>query len=404
MHFDPVSSEESSDIRSSSIQPDSFVDPEVEEVEEVEEAHPAARRRQGLPSAAAGNREGLPPSFRMRHQRHYVEQLIGDAPIKTVRDIAVADIEPPADVEADLQELEESIRRMGVLEPLLVSQQGERYQVITGVKRLRAASNAGLRSVPCIVHEVDEEMVKNMREAATQRAVPPPPAPIQAEAAREVSLPPAFSEVTAGLQFVSALLPAITAADGDRFRWSVLTDLAAIELLRARTVAAAAEALANGSTVNRVDTNCGELVSGVLGSLAAEARLRGLPFDMQAPESDYFIPLDASLVTTAVTGLIQGLFTLLPRGGASIRVQVKGTTVRPALIVQLSQEAVDLDPDAARRFFDGEWREHPAGGAGALLLAGAARIARLHGGRVDVQPMPMKGCIVTFVIPKPFAE
>ena len=404
MHFDPVSPQESSAVRRSSIQPDPFIDPEVEEVDEVEEEQPAARQRHGLPSAASGNREGLPPAFRMRHQRHYVEQLMGDAPIKTVRDIAVADIEPPAGADTDLQELEDSIRRMGVLEPLLVSQQGERYHVITGVNRLRAASNAGLRSVPCIVHEVDEEMVKNMREAATQRAIPPPPAPTQAEVAREVTLPPAFSEVTAGLQFVSALLPAITAADGDRFRWSVLTDLAAIELLRARTVAAAAETLANEPSVSRVDTSCGELVGRVVGSLAAEARLRGVRVDLQAPESDYQMPLDAGLVSTALTGLIQSLFTLLPHGGASIRVQVKGTTLRPALVVQISQEAVDLDGEASRRFFDGEWREHPAGGAGALLLAGAARIARLHGGRLDVQPLPMKGCLVTFVIPKPVGE
>lgn len=407
MHFDPVSSQESSSaVRPTSINPDTLIDQELEEVDDIdtteqiaEEQQRSARRRAGLPVAAAA-REGLPPAFRMRHQRHYVEQLMGDAPIKTVRDIALSDIDAPSECGVDVHGLEDSIRRMGVLEPLLVGQQGKRYYVITGVNRLRAARNAGLRSVPCIVHDVDEEMVKTMREAVMHRAVPAPMSLPAVEVVHDSALPPAFSEVTAGLHFVSALLPAMKAAGGDRFRWSVLTDLAGIELLRARTVAAAAEALANAPAPDRADTNGAELVERTVASLAPEARLRGVRIDLQLPDSEYRLPLDAALVGTAVTGLVQAFFTVLP-GGASIRVQVKGTAVRPALIVQISEDAVDLDAEAARRFFDGEWREHPAGASGALLLASAARIARLHGGRLDVQPLPTKGCIVTFVIPRP---
>jgi hypothetical protein len=395
LHFDPVPSQESSSVRRSRLEesPD-LIDREIESEDE-----PPVRRA----------REGLPPAFRMRHQRHYVEQLMGDAPLRTVRDIAIADIEPPPDDAAavrhvDLRELEQSIRRMGVIEPLLVARQGSSYHVIAGLNRLRAARSAGLPSVPCIVHDVDEEMRKNMREAATQRAVPPAAASAEAEPPRDLTLPPAFSEVTAGLNFVSALLPAITAAGNDRFRWTVLSELAGAELLRARTVAACAEALANGRAIDRsADVNCSELVSSVLGSLAAEARLRGVRLDLQAPDAEYRMPLDASLAATALTGVVQSLFVLMPAGPGAIRVQVKGTTVRPALIVQVSQETVDLDQEALGRFFDGDWREHPAGGTGALLLAGASRIARLHGGRIDVQPLPMKGCLVTFVIPKVIA-
>ena len=47
-------------------------------------------------------REGLPKAFRMRHGRHYVEQLMGDAPLRTVREIAVADFHAVPDSEADL--------------------------------------------------------------------------------------------------------------------------------------------------------------------------------------------------------------------------------------------------------------------------------------------------------------
>jgi hypothetical protein len=385
VHFDPVTSQEPSAVRPSHIPSTDLIEPELE----PEEQEPRARAR-----------EGLPPAFRMRHGRHYVEQLMGDAPLRTVKEIAVSDIEPPPDDPADVQELEQSIRKLGVLEPLLVSHQGGAYRVIAGMNRLRAARSAGLRTVPCLVHDVDEETLKNMREAATQRATPPPPEVPVAEPPRDVALPPAFSEVTAGLKFVLALMPAITAAGDDRFRWSVLTDLAGIELLRARTVAAVAEVLASEPALNRREIASGDLLSAIATAVAPEARLRGVRVDAQASDPDYRIALDAPLVTSALTGLLQSMMTLLPDGGA-IRLQLKGTMVRPALIAQLSQEEVDLGAEGVRRYFEGDWRQHPAGAMGGLLSAGAARIARLHGGRIDVQSLPTKGSLVTFVIPKP---
>ena len=388
MHFDPVTSQEPPSAASPRIASE-LIDTEIDREEDV----PAPR-----------SREGLPPAFRMRHGRHYVEQLMGEAPLRTVKEIAVAEIEPPPDEPGDLQDLEQSIRRLGVLEPLLVSQHGERYRVIAGMNRLRAARTLGLRAVPCLVHDVDEEMLKNMREAATQRATPPPepavPEP-QPEPQKDAALPPAFSEVTAGLKFVSALMPAITAAGDDRFRWSVLTDLAAVELLRARTVASVAEALATEPAVSRAEVRCGDLVGEIVTAISTEARLRGVRLDVHVGSPDYRISLDSALVGPAVIGLLQTVMGMLPGSGASMRLQVMGTTVRPALIVQISQEEVDLGNEAGGRFFEGDWRQHPAGSMGGLLSAGAARVARLHGGRVDLQPLPMKGCTLTFVIPKP---
>jgi hypothetical protein len=394
VHFDPVTSQETPSVNSPRIASE-LIDSEIDRDEEI---------------AAPRSREGLPPAFRMRHGRHYVEQLMGDAPIRTVKEIAVSEIEPPPDEPADLQDLEQSIRRLGVLEPLLVSQHGKRYRVIAGMNRLRAARSLGLRAVPCLVHEVDEEMLKNMREAATQRATPPPPEPAvpepQAipELQKDAALPPAFSEVTAGLKFVSALMPAITAAGEDRFRWSVLTDLAAVELLRARTVASVAEVLATEPAISRVEARCGDLVEEIVTAVSTEARLRSARLDVHVPSPDYRISLDPSLVTPALIGLLQTIMGMLPASGSAVRLQVMGTTVRPALIVQISQEEVDLGNEAGGRFFEGDWRQHPAGSMGGLLSAGAARVARLHGGRVDVQPLPMKGCTVTFVIPKPIGS
>ena len=56
----------------------------------------------------------------------------------------------------ELEELAESIRQHGVLNPLTVRQEGPgRYQLVAGERRLRAAKLAGLHTVPCLVLEVD---------------------------------------------------------------------------------------------------------------------------------------------------------------------------------------------------------------------------------------------------------
>ncbi len=59
--------------------------------------------------------------------------------------------------ETALDELRQSIQQHGVLEPLLVRPRGERYQIIAGERRYRAAINAGLSYVPVLIHpDVDD--------------------------------------------------------------------------------------------------------------------------------------------------------------------------------------------------------------------------------------------------------
>lgn len=56
--------------------------------------------------------------------------------------------------ETAIEELTASILRHGVLQPLLVSEDGpDRYRIITGERRWRAARKAGLRAVPAVIRE-----------------------------------------------------------------------------------------------------------------------------------------------------------------------------------------------------------------------------------------------------------
>lgn len=57
----------------------------------------------------------------------------------------------------ELKLLSESIRRNGIIQPLTVRKTGDTYELIAGERRLRAAKAANLKSVPCIIMEVDEQ-------------------------------------------------------------------------------------------------------------------------------------------------------------------------------------------------------------------------------------------------------
>lgn len=61
--------------------------------------------------------------------------------------------------EDKLQELAQSISRHGVVQPILVRQKGERYTIVAGERRYRAARLAGLATVPVVVRELEDQQV-----------------------------------------------------------------------------------------------------------------------------------------------------------------------------------------------------------------------------------------------------
>ncbi len=58
--------------------------------------------------------------------------------------------------ETRMMELAQSIEQSGVIQPLLVQQNGDRYTIIAGERRWRAARMAGLKTVPVLVRQYDE--------------------------------------------------------------------------------------------------------------------------------------------------------------------------------------------------------------------------------------------------------
>ena len=67
--------------------------------------------------------------------------------------------------EEALQELADSIRELGIVQPLTLRKlEDDRYQIIAGERRFRASKIAGLKKVPAYVRNVDDEQMLEMLE------------------------------------------------------------------------------------------------------------------------------------------------------------------------------------------------------------------------------------------------
>jgi ParB family transcriptional regulator, chromosome partitioning protein len=108
-------------------------------------------------------KRGLPSTVRMRHDEHYVEALSSSAGAPIGRLVPIEDIDPnpnqPRQVMGDLSELMASIAEKGIIEPVIVRQRGRRFQIVAGERRYQAAVQVGLREIPIVIREVDDNEI-----------------------------------------------------------------------------------------------------------------------------------------------------------------------------------------------------------------------------------------------------
>lgn len=108
-------------------------------------------------------RVGLPTSLRMRHDSHFIDQLGRAAGSPIGQSIPLEDIDPnpnqPRQNVGDLSELVASVREKGILEPILVRRKESRFQIVAGERRYRAAIEAGLPEIPCVIKELTDPEV-----------------------------------------------------------------------------------------------------------------------------------------------------------------------------------------------------------------------------------------------------
>lgn len=87
---------------------------------------------------------------------------------KSVRQISISLLDPNKDQprkkfdEEALQELANSIKIHGVLQPILVVEKNGRYLIVAGERRFRASKIAGLKEIPCLVGDFNDNEIKEI--------------------------------------------------------------------------------------------------------------------------------------------------------------------------------------------------------------------------------------------------
>jgi len=109
----------------------------------------------------------------MRHDDHYVDLIASRSYSPRIRMLSLDIIEPSAHQArmelGNMQELMDSIKEKGILEPVLVRRKNDKYEIIAGERRYIAAKNIKMSEIPCIEMNVSDNeamelaLIENMQ-------------------------------------------------------------------------------------------------------------------------------------------------------------------------------------------------------------------------------------------------
>jgi ParB-like chromosome segregation protein Spo0J len=341
-------------------------------------------------------REGLPASYRMRADAHYVDQLSARMPTAREQQVDVRSIDAPALADAaSLTQLTSSIREHGVLQPLLVRRVEGRYRLIDGARRLHASIAAGLLQVPCLLHDVGDEEAAALAQAANAR--PPAPAPPSA-------LSPANWTGDAGAELARILASLSACARMLSPSVSSFSRDAASTIIRAETGRAS-------SLVQATRTLGGDLPH-ARGRIAVRRILDSAVQEVEAERLLHNVSLDADVrlanepcvvgdeqqLVFAVAGALRATFSLL-EGAGTPRVTL-GVSAESQARVSLAvwQNAVAPVGEWIARAFDATWISRPGGLVALTAMLALKRVAEAHEGRASVEATG-RGTRITLELP-----
>ena len=335
-------------------------------------------------------REGLPPRYRMRADAHYVEQLDSSMLNSPIRFLEVRGLDSPRhdDDEGPSAAFIESIRRHGVLQPLLVRSRGGRHTVIAGRKRLAAATAAGLSRVPCLIERVDDDQAPVIAAATNTPSTDKPVtrvAPTPTLPTTDLTFAAFADCLTAVASSANLLSP------GSTLTQTVAVDLVRAEAARALQLLVAARVLKGDVSVARREVAVRSVIERAVEQTAAERRLRGLTLDAPSTrKGGETVSGDEDLLASSLGALILGpavLFEVLRSKVVSLQVNSRadGTIAFSAI-----HDGAELPYYWRSKLAEVEWPDISSHGgssvsSGALvLLRSARRVAELHGGHMTL--------------------
>jgi signal transduction histidine kinase len=344
-------------------------------------------------------REGLPPSYRMRHDTHYVDKLTSKASARPVRLLAIKDIKGADDkvgYSSELGPLTRSIHEHGVLQPLLVRIRKGRYELVAGAKRLKAAAAAGITEVPCLVHEADDVQARKLAEATKLGIVRGPVGVHRGRAAAAIPSP-AVQELCHNLQTIISCLQMVS--DPERsLRERVVIELMQAEAQRMARLVQGLNVLSEVHRLSCTELNAHTLLQRVVSMLDPERRLLGVQISLGVGESSSTLRGDEQLLSVALSGAIGSMMELFRNtDGGSLEVSWKNSASRGQFII--SQGTITLPTIFYSRLFDQNWQDRPGGYPAAVGLISAKRVAELHGGSLDIDSGKQGGCLLRIELP-----
>jgi ParB/Sulfiredoxin domain len=361
---------------------------DIDDASEAETSEP-------IPSAQTRQREGLPPQYRMRAERHYVDHLSAQSSSVPVQLIPISQLSPrPQSVSKDLDALVRSIRTHGVLQPLLVRRDRTGYHVIAGAKRLGAAITAGLAEVPCIVHHVDEAGATALEAAERVRGE-------RAGGALRASVGGRIAE---GVTAIADDLSRIRATVGllrntsTGFQQVVAIDLLAAQTWRALWLANVASFLSSGKYPDGRTRPLPVVVDDIVERFEPECRLSRLRFTVRhqgtaAPN------VGDGPVGFAITSAIIATLALLEPGAEpalDIYTQALG---EGGFVIEVVQRHSFVSRETAERFSNQALSSPAAGntGLGALALS---HVTALYGGASELLVTDEPGSTLQLTFPQ----
>ncbi len=315
----------------------------------------------------------------MRADAHYVEQLDSTPSNPSVRLIYARTIEVRGADPRPAPQFIESIKRHGVLQPILVQTRGGRYRLIAGRKRLSAAIEAGLREVPCMVQRVDEEQAGLLAEATNlpaQEAAVLPRAAVSAASAVEPG-------AGAAEQLAQSLLALASSANllsgGSPLTVAVAADLVRAEAARALQLLLASRVLRDEVPVSRLRVPVRTVIDRAMQLTLPERRLRAAEVQVLADGSrDAAVRGDEELLASAVAGLMMATVSLVGEKGGLTKLTASIKDGRVTFAV--AQESLSVPDSWVDRTFDAVWPIATAAAGTLALMQSARRIGELHGG------------------------
>jgi len=298
----------------------------------------------------SGKREGLPADFRMRNA-HYVDQL--ETPPRPVLKPLAIDTIDAGTLRDTPTSLIESIRKYGVLEPLLVQQslRGRHYRLISGRRRLAAARAAGLREVPCVVHTISDAETAELMDATrsagrVEGAIAPPPTAV-------VALYPAQRDLEAALTTIESCAPLLTQPSATARRGAL--QVIEVECRRAQRLLKAMRVLTDTVAIHRTLLKPADLFDRLTEVFQDEQRLLGVEPAIQVhSEPQLAFYGDDVLLLTAMTGALAGLTAAAGHHRREVTFMASGSPA-DTVSLALSDRSVVLPESFVRTAFTTPW-------------------------------------------------